>query len=83
MYNYMNYKLGTPRYTTNVASGYQYEDLNQPFANLKTSQQDRTRKLLAEQLRLMEAQSASKPKSSGGFRSLNLEDLFNMYGILS
>jgi hypothetical protein len=72
----------TPEYTSNVATGYQYEDLNEPFANPYASQQERTRKLLAQQLRLLNARKMSK-KSSGGMRSLNIQDLFDKFGTLS
>jgi len=72
----------TPEYTSNVATGYQYEDLNEPFANPYASQQERTRKLLAQQLRLLNARKMAK-KSSGGMRSLNIQDLFDKFGTLS
>ena len=72
----------TPEYTSNVASGFQYEDLNEPFTNPNASQQERTRKLLAQQLRLLNARNMAK-KSSGGMRSLNIQDLFDKFGTLS
>jgi len=72
----------TPEYTSNVATGYQYEDLNEPFTNPNASQQERSRKLLAQQLRLLNARKMAK-KSSGGMRSLNIQDLFDKFGTLS
>ena len=71
-----------PQYTSNVASGFQYEDLNEPFMNPYATQQERTRKLLAQQLRLLNARKMAK-KSSGGMRSLNIQDLFDKFGTLS
>jgi hypothetical protein len=71
-----------PQYTSSVSSGYDYEDLNEPFANPNASQKERTRKLLAQQLRLLNARRMAS-KSSGGMRSLNIEDLFDKFGTLS
>lgn len=71
-----------PQYTSSVSSGYNYEDLNEPFTNPNASQQERTRKLLAQQLRLLNARKMAK-KSSGGMRSLNIQDLFDKFGTLS
>lgn len=70
-----------PRYTSNVAQGYQYEDLTEPFANPNASQQERSRKLLAQQLRLLNAYRPAA--SSSPMRNLNLQSLFDKYGILS
>lgn len=72
-----------PQYTQNVASGYQYEDLNEPFINPNASQQERTRKLLAQQLRLINARNMAAQQSMGGGRSLNIQDLFDKFGTLS
>ena len=72
-----------PQYTQNVASGYQYEDLNEPFTNPNASQQERTRKLLAQQLRLINARNMAARQNSGGGRSLNIQDLFDKFGTLS
>lgn len=71
-----------PQYTQNVASGYQYEDLNEPFQNPNASQQERTRKLLAQQLRLINARNMAA-RTSGGGRSLDIQSLFDKFGTLS
>lgn len=72
----------SPRYTSNVSSGYQYEDLNEPFTNPNASQQERTRKLLAQQLRLINARNMAAQQSGSG-RSLNIQSLFDKFGTLS
>jgi hypothetical protein len=72
-----------PKYTSNVAQGYQYEDLNEPFMNPKASQQERSRKLLAQQLRLLNAYRPVAPTGGSGMRSLNIQDLFDRFGTLS
>jgi len=77
-------KPSGPRYTSNVAQGYQYEDLNEPFTNPNASQQERSRKLLAQQLRLLNAyRPASSSMGGSGMRSLNIQDLFDKFGTLS
>lgn len=72
----MNY----PNYNANLGFGSNYDDYTQPVYSKNALQQERTRKLLAEQLRLMN--SNLKPKQSG-MRSLDLKTLFDLYGTLS
>ena len=73
-----------PQYTQNVASGFDYEDLNEPFYNKESSQRERSRKLLAQQLRLLNARNMAAQQSvGGGGRSLNIQDLFDKFGTLS
>lgn len=72
-----------PQYTQNVASGFDYEDLNEPFYNKESSQRERSRKLLAQQLRLLNARNMAAQRSVGGGRSLNIQDLFDKFGTLS
>ena len=72
-----------PRYTNNVAQGYQYEDLNEPFVNPNASQQERSRKLLAQQLRLLNAYRPAAQTGGSGMRSLNIQNLFDKFGTLS
>jgi len=68
------------KFTQPDFSGFQYEDLNEPFYNRGATQQERSRKLLAQQLRLMNARNISSQPS---FRSLDLDDLFEKFGTLS
>lgn len=73
-----------PQYTQNVASGFDYEDLNEPFYNRESSQRERSRKLLAQQLRLLNARNMAAQRTvGGGGRSLNIQDLFDKFGTLS
>lgn len=72
-----------PRYTSNVAQGFEYEDLNEPFMNPRASQQERSRKLLAQQLRLLNAYRPPASSGGSGMRSLNIQNLFDKFGTLS
>lgn len=73
-----------PQYTQNVASGFDYEDLNEPFYKRESSQRERSRKLLAQQLRLINARNMAAQRTvGGGGRSLNIQDLFDKFGTLS
>jgi hypothetical protein len=72
-----------PRYTSNVAQGFEYEDLNEPFRNPNVSQQERSRKLLAQQLRLLNAYQPPASSGGSGMRTMNIQNLFDRFGTLS
>jgi len=72
-----------PKYTSNVAQGFEYEDLNEPFRNPNASQQERSRKLLAQQLRLLNAYQPPASSGGSGMRTMNIQNLFDRFGTLS